>query len=153
MRRSRPLVRRTLRQAAARVRAGRVNAELGSSSRFSFNQLVRPKQQRLREGDAESLRSPEVDHKLEACGLFHGLVGRICSPEHLVHVRRAPVRALCMVPCDIMPPAITNSLKPYIAGSRYFAARSAIRRRSLRVRGSGKTINASALSRTLYGTR
>jgi len=63
---------------------------LGSSSKLLFNQPIRPKQQRLREGDAEIFRGLEVDHQLEARGLFHGYVGRLRALEDLAHVRRGP---------------------------------------------------------------
>src|SRR3972149_5120560 len=64
---------------------------IGSPIRRSFDHLVGPDEDRLRNGEAEGLRRLEVDHQLELRRLLHGEVRRLGALENLVDVVcRAP---------------------------------------------------------------
>ena len=54
----------------------------------SFNHLIRPLQERLRDRQAEGLGSFEVDDQLELGGLLDGEVAGLRSFEDLVDVAR-----------------------------------------------------------------
>ena len=51
-----------------------------------FDDLIRPQQQRRRDGEAERLGDLEVDDQLELRRLLYGQVGRLCALENLIHV-------------------------------------------------------------------
>jgi hypothetical protein len=55
--------------------------------RGSFDHLIRPLQQRLRDREAEGLGGLEVDHQLELGGPLDRQLGRPGAFEYLVHVR------------------------------------------------------------------
>src|SRR5580704_2215459 len=47
-----------------------------------------PREQRLRDGEAERLRGLEVDYQLEPGRLLYRQIGRLCALEDLVHEHR-----------------------------------------------------------------
>src|SRR5437667_8713987 len=52
----------------------------------SFDDLIRPQQQRARDGHAERLRGLEIEDQLELGGLLDGQIGRPGALENFVHV-------------------------------------------------------------------
>src|SRR5437899_8690944 len=62
------------------------SARRGTCACSSFNDLIRPPQNRLRDRDAECLGRLEVDHQLELHRLFDGKVGGLGAPEDLVDI-------------------------------------------------------------------
>src|SRR5207244_11297305 len=56
---------------------------------WTRNHLIRPQQQRGRDGETERLRGLEVDDELERRGLLDGHVGRLGPLQNLVHVASA----------------------------------------------------------------
>jgi hypothetical protein len=69
--------------------AGRASDGLGRSRR-SFDDLIRPQQQRLGDRQAERFGRLEVDDQFKRDGLFHGQVGGPGPLEDPVHVRGGP---------------------------------------------------------------
>ena len=65
-----------------------VNAELDSPSRRLFNQLIRPRQHRRRDRQAERFGRLKVYDQLELRRLLHGEIGGLGALEDLVDVRR-----------------------------------------------------------------
>src|SRR5262245_21437006 len=59
-----------------------------SISLCSPDDFVSPQEQRLRDGQTESLGGLEVDHELEPGGLLDGQIGRLGALENLVDERR-----------------------------------------------------------------
>jgi hypothetical protein len=60
-----------------------INAESDQSWRLLFNHLVRSQQQRLRNGDADSLGGLHVDHEFELRGLLNGEIGGLRAFQNL----------------------------------------------------------------------
>src|SRR5215471_6938693 len=54
----------------------------------SLNDLIRPRQQRGRDGEPQRLRGLEVDHELEGRRLLDGQVGWVCPLQEHVDIRR-----------------------------------------------------------------
>jgi hypothetical protein len=84
---------------SASVPAGRVRFSGAASPRssgvirdFSFEHLIRPRQQRRRDREAEGLGSLEVDQQLELRRLLNGKVARSCAFENAVHVDRSAAK-------------------------------------------------------------
>src|SRR5258706_13472358 len=50
-----------------------------------FDHLIRPEQERFRDGQAEGLGGLEIDDQLELRGLLHGEIGGLGPLEDLVH--------------------------------------------------------------------
>jgi hypothetical protein len=64
-----------------------------------LDHLIRPLQEGGRDGQAERLRSLEVDDQLELLGLLDGQVGGIGAPDNPVHVAPdAPIEIRLMCP-------------------------------------------------------
>ena len=56
-------------------------------SQTLLNHLIRPRQYRLRDRQAERLGGLEIDHQLEFRGLLHRQVGRLGALDYPVHIR------------------------------------------------------------------
>jgi hypothetical protein len=69
------------------VLAGRCS---GFAASASLDDLVRPRQQRRRDREAERLGGLEVDHELELGGLLDGQIARLRALEDLVDIRCGP---------------------------------------------------------------
>src|SRR5438094_3722735 len=54
---------------------------------FSLDHPVRPKQNRLRNGEADLIRRFEVDHQLELGGLLYRQISELSALQNLVHIR------------------------------------------------------------------
>src|SRR5262245_55729579 len=74
-----------LRRAARR--GGRRSRHRGMLDAPLFDHLIRPRQQRRWDGEAERLRGLEVDDKLELGRLLDGKIGGLSAVEDLVHIR------------------------------------------------------------------
>src|SRR5262245_6252352 len=75
-----------------RPKPGRLTAASASAEVPSFEHLIRPRQQRGRDGEAEGLGRFKVDDELERGRLFDWEVGGLRTLEDLIHVAgRAPV--------------------------------------------------------------
>jgi hypothetical protein len=79
-----------LRLPRCRVRARRGGGGRGRPVRLvgSLDHLVRPRQQRRRDREAERLGGLEVHDQCELCRLLDGHVSWLCAPEDLVDVPR-----------------------------------------------------------------
>ena len=63
----------------------------------SFNDLIRPQQQRRRDSEAERLGGLEVDHQLELRGLLDRKVGGLGAFQDLVDVYRCATNLIVKV--------------------------------------------------------
>src|SRR5262249_23556388 len=73
----------------------------------SLNYLIRPRQQRRRDGQAEGLGGLEVDDQLELGGLLDGEVGGLGTLEDLVDKRcGAAIQTGCTVPVGHEAPSV-----------------------------------------------
>src|SRR5262249_47552948 len=91
-----------------------------------FDDLIRPQQERRRDGEAEGLGGFEVDDELEFRRLLDGKVGGLCALEDLVHVdgsmsanlkgteavRHEPAGVyVCPLPVDTWKPMLYGDLR------------------------------------------
>src|SRR5215471_17979862 len=97
-----------------------------------FEHLIGEREQLIRHGKGNRLRSLGVDHKLELSWLLHGqLGGGPTLQNHVDVLGGATVKCRRSTPYEINPPASGNSLLPYTIGRPVVMARSAICRRVL----------------------
>src|SRR5436309_11201077 len=122
----------------------RLTAGLGVNPRgISLNHLIRLRQHRLGDREAQCLRGFQVDHQFELGRLLDGQVAGLGTLENLVDVGRgAPKQIRLVRSIGHKAPASTNSLDVYTAGSRFLAARSTRRLRSLSNLLLGSTVRA-----------
>ena len=93
-----------------------------------LDDMICARQHRLRNREAESLRSPDVDHKLECDGRLDQEIGQLRTLEDLVDVHcRSGDKSETLGPYDTSPPASALCLVENIDGRRFFVAKSAIR--------------------------
>src|SRR4030095_2796936 len=65
----------------------RTRAKRGTCGGLSLNDLIRSRQERLRDGQPEGLGGLEVDGRYVFCRRLHGKFRRGCSPQNAVDIR------------------------------------------------------------------
>ena len=90
-----------------------------------FDDPVRPRQHIRRYRQSDLLRRFQIDDELELHRLLDGQVGGRPSFENLVDISHgAPHQSGKLAPQLTSPPASTKSELEYVAGSRFFTAKS-----------------------------
>src|SRR5262245_6857471 len=80
----------------------------------SLNQLVRAKEHRLRNRQADLFCRCEVDNELNLHRLLHGKVGRFCSFENLIHISCGTPEQIIKARAVAHKPSVFNIFWPAV---------------------------------------